>query len=403
MSSDMTLSDIPVVDPREIAADPHAVFARWRPETPLIRYGERMFAVLRAADVIALMSDARTRQIEGEMFVKLRGIPEGALARFLSDLMLFRNDEPHRRRRAPFVRGFSQPVMKGYRTGVRTQAEAMVAALPRGVALDFLEGLAGRLPGEIIAGLLGIPAAEVPRFTRLVYLVSLALAPVFPPERFPEVEAAAAGLEAFTRELVAERRANPGEDLLSQALRAMDGDDALTPEEFVHQVMGIILAGSDTTRAAFAMVVSLLLGHPDQWQAVVADPALAEGAVAEGLRYEPSVGSVPRFAAVPMEVGGVPVPAGVNLGLSTLSAMRDPALYADPSRFDIRRNDHPRLHFVFGGGPHRCLGEMLARIEMEEALKALAAAAPQLELLTAPRLQGFGGIRQISPMTVRIG
>ena len=86
----------------------------------------------------------------------------------------------------------------------------------------------------------------------------------------------------------------------------------------------------------------------------------------------------------------------------TMSAMRDPELYADPETFDMRRTDHPRLHLIFGQGPHRCIGEMLARPEMEESLEALLADAPGIEIETAPRMVGFGGIRQVTPMIVRI-
>jgi cytochrome P450 len=145
-----------------------------------------------------------------------------------------------------------------------------------------------------------------------------------------------------------------------------------------------------------------LLEHPLEWVAVKADQSLIPGAVAEGMRYDPSVGSIARFTSEPLEIGYVWLSAGVMLSVSTMSAMRDPALYADPGRFDIRRADHPRLHPVFGLGPHRCIGEMLARLEMEEGLAALISATPDIEMEAPPRLLGFGGIRQITPMPVRI-
>ena len=100
------------------------------------------------------------------------------------------------------------------------------------------------------------------------------------------------------------------------------------------------------------------------------------------------------------EVGGITVPPKTFLTLSTMSAMRDPDLYDDPDRFDIRRADHPRQHLVFGGGVHRCLGEMLARIEIEEALDALLDAAPRLQVTRAPKMLGVSGIRGITAMRV---
>jgi len=169
----------------------------------------------------------------------------------------------------------------------------------------------------------------------------------------------------------------------------------------VHQVLGIIIGGTDTTRAAFAMLVALLLDHPEQWAAIRDDPSLIHGAVSEAMRFDPSVGSIPRFTTADLEIGDITLPAGVAVLASTMSAMRDPTLYLDPDRFDIRR-DHPRLHPVFGNGPHRCIGQMLARLEMQEGLAALISAAPGIELETAPRMTGFGGIRQITPMLVQI-
>ena len=122
----------------------------------------------------------------------------------------------------------------------------------------------------------------------------------------------------------------------------------------------------------------------------------------ESLRYEPSVGSFPRFTLEEIEIDGCTVPRNVILSMSTLSAMRDPSLYADPDRFDISRTDHPRRPLVFGAGAHRCLGETLALLELEETLGAVAERLPNLEVLgDPPTVVGSGGIRQVSEMTVR--
>ncbi|MEQ9607786.1 MAG: cytochrome P450, partial [Kiloniellaceae bacterium] len=133
----------------------------------------------------------------------------------------------------------------------------------------------------------------------------------------------------------------------------------------------------------------------------MAEPGLIPGAAADARRYEPAVGSLARVTTAPVAIGDVTLPAGVVLRVSLLSALRDPDLYADPDRFDIRRSDHPRLHPVFGTGPHRCIGEMLARLEMQEGLAALVSAVDAIEMDEPPRLSGFGGIRRITPMSLR--
>jgi cytochrome P450 len=149
------------------------------------------------------------------------------------------------------------------------------------------------------------------------------------------------------------------------------------------------------------MQVSLLLQHRKQWDAVCRNAALIPGAVAEALRYEPSVGSVPRFTLAEIEIDGVTVPAHRLLTLSTVSAMRDPECHEEPDRFNIRRADQRTRHLVFGGGSHRCLGEALAKAELEEGLAVLAARLPQLQIIGEPaKMLGHSGIRRVTGMRV---
>jgi cytochrome P450 len=118
------------------------------------------------------------------------------------------------------------------------------------------------------------------------------------------------------------------------------------------------------------------------------------------MRFEPSVASTSRVAAEDIEVGGAIIPAGTFVTLSIMSGMRDESAYDDPDVFDIRRVRRPRLHPVFGGGPHRCIGEMLARAELEESLAVLTARIPQLRLDQAPAITGHFGIRRVDTMRV---
>ncbi|MEO0362384.1 MAG: cytochrome P450, partial [Pseudomonadota bacterium] len=192
-------------------------------------------------------------------------------------------------------------------------------------------------------------------------------------------------------------------DFLSNYV-ASEAAAALTEDELRTQITSVILAGSDTTRMALCSTVTQLMLRPDQWAAVVGDPeGLKASAVAEGLRFDPVIGSLPRVATAELAFGGVRVPAGSVLSPVVLAALRDPAVYAEPDRFDIAREDHPRDHPVFGAGAHRCLGEALARAELEEALAALATLAPKARLVgPPPMLSGVSGARSIDQMRVRL-
>lgn len=391
-----------VVSPQDLDEDPHAQFAALRTEHPVLQLGDRHFMALRASDVMALLSDPRTKQIEGPDYVRLNGIPDGATARLLRDFFLFGNDAEHRAKRGMFARSFAHGAIRAAQPEIRAVARRIVADLPRGESFDFIDHMAARVPAEMIAAILGLPQSETAYFAPLVYAMSRAVSPVYPIDDHDEIETAVSELFRYVVDHMRARSENPRDDLLSRLVGDWKDDPVITFSCLVHQVLGIIVGGTDTTRAAFAMLVSLLLQHPQQWTALRDDTSLIPGAVSEGLRYDPSVGSIARFTIAPVEVSGVHIPAGVMLRVSTMSAMRDPEFYADPDRFDIRRGDHPRLHPVFGSGPHRCIGEMLARLEMQEGLEALVRAVPEMELQTPPRLQGFGGIRQITPMQVVI-
>jgi len=167
------------------------------------------------------------------------------------------------------------------------------------------------------------------------------------------------------------------------------------------QVVTLIIGGSDTTRLALCSTLALLLSHPQQWQAFCQDPeGLKKQVVQESLRFEPPIASFARVPLKDIELDGVVLPAGLPVSLCLLSAMRDERVYADPFTFDIFRGDHPRWHPAFGTGAHRCLGEALARAELEECLAAIARLAPNTKLVQAPTVRGLTGIRRINQMRV---
>jgi cytochrome P450 len=391
----------PTLSIAQLDEDPHGIFRRYRHLTPLLKRANVGYLAIRAADMEPLAFDPRTRQIETEQLA-VRGIHSGALVELWSNSMLFSNGGEHRRRRAPMSRAFAFKLIEDMRPHIRAAAAQILAEhLPAG-ELDLLGNFASLIPARIIANVLGIPAEDVPHFTELVYSVSRSLGLSYAQSEIQSMQESAHQLMQYVDELLGARGAALNNEFVASYLKTVTEAGNLSAAEILSQIVTIIIAGSDTTRGAIAMQVALLLQHREQWEAVCADPSLIPGAVSESLRYEPVVGTIPRFTLEDIEIEGYLVPRNSILSLSTLSAMRDPSQYVDPDRFNIRRTDHPRRHLVFGLGVHRCLGEILARAELEESLAALVGLLPQLQLAgKPPSLQGHGGIRRIDGMRVQ--
>jgi cytochrome P450 len=390
-----------LVSAAELELHPHRVFKTHRTITPFLRREDGVYVAIRAADVERLGTDPRTRQMETESVVA-RGATQGALFDFFNNSMLLSNGPKHRGRRAPLSRAFAFKVVNDLRPHIRRIVNNLIDELYVRGEMRFRDEFAALVPARVTADILGIPAADIPEFTRNVYQLARALSSSFGPADIPGLDAAADNLTQYVERLLNERRLEPREDLLTSYLHAVEEAEVLSRIETLIQIVTVILAGSDTTRAALTIQASLLMQNRDQWDALRRDSALIPGAVLESLRYEPSVGSFPRVTLEDIEIDGWTVPRNCLLSISTLAALRDPALYSDPDRFDIYRADHPRRPMVFGAGSHRCLGEMLALAELEEALAVLAERLPALQLAgDIPTVEGSGGIRRVGEMQVR--
>ncbi|KAA0122330.1 cytochrome P450 [Methylobacterium sp. P1-11] len=391
---------VPTLTVAELEADPHGVFRAWRPRLPFVGHEVAGVLVLRSRDVDLLMRDHRAQATE-TLYPESRAIPDGTLFDIFAHGMLTANGSAHRRRRSPFTRTFAARLVEGLRPQIRAAAENLVRDWLEEGEVDLVERYTALIPAQTIADILGLPRDDIPRFTQLAYEVSRVLSFTFGPEDIPDLEAAAVALQDYVAAILEARRSAPQDDFLTRFLAEAEAAGELTPQEVVIQLVQLIIGGTDTTRVAGAMQVALLLQHPEQWAAVSGDPSLIPAAVAESLRYEPSVGSAGRVAREDIGLDGHVVPAGSLMLLSTLSALRDEAVYAHPGTFDIRRTDLPRLHPIFGGGAHRCIGEALARIELEEGLGVLLRLAPRLHLTDAmPVLRGHSGIRRIDALRV---
>ena len=378
--------------------DPHVLLRSLREQAPVVRTSIGMVLALRHRHLEIIISDA-TRQLETETKV-MQGITSGPIWDLATTGMLFANGEVHARRRAPVARTFAFKLMDAMRPKVIETATELIE--PRlGIGpIDFVSEIAAQIPARIIADILGIPRSDLPIFMQWIADTAEALGFVDLTRR-QRIEDSLTAFNAYVADLLDDRRKAPKGDFLSDYVEATARDSQLGEAEIRTQVLGLILAGSDTTRGSMCMTLAHLLRHPDQWRAFCADPdGLKKGVIAEGLRYDPVISGIPRVALRDLEIDGFLIPAGTPIGLSMLSALRDPEVFADPDTFNITRTDHPRWHPIFGAGAHRCVGEALARAEMEETLATIARLAPNTELIgDIPKLAP-GAIRQVGAMQV---
>ncbi len=298
-------------------------------------------------------------------------IPEGG-----EPSMLLMDEPGHRRLRSLVSSPFTPNAIERWRPRTREVVQRVLDDIDT-EEFDLIGQFAGPIPTIVIAELLGIDAikhADFKRWSDLMVQVS------FNP--FPEEEQTAAAqearqnLERCFEEEIRRRSQRPGEDLLSAMIKAEEHGEKLSREEIISQCNLLLVAGNVTTTDLIGNGVKALLDHPGQLQKLRTDPALIKNAVEEMLRYDSPVTNSGRIAHESRNIAGCPAHQGDNLAVSLAAANRDPAVYPDPDRFDIERED--THHQSFGGGRHLCLGAHLARLEAQEAILGLLERYPQL-------------------------
>ncbi|MER7466118.1 cytochrome P450 [Streptomyces sp. NPDC097981] len=355
--------------------DPHAVYARLRAAGPVHRValpdGSPVWLVTRASDVRAGLADARFSVNKRHSTTGFSGF---SLPAALDANLLNVDPEDHLRLRRLVSKGFTARHVELLRAGVRTCVDELVTRLADEIArsgeADLVAGFARPLPLRTIGALLHVPAPDQERFSGWI-------AAMLAPRSKEELVAAVGHVHRFLVELVGQRRARPGDDMLSSLIAARDEEDRLTEDELVSLAFLILMAGSETVQHVIGSGILTLLTHPDQLAALRADPGLLPEAAEELLRYAgPGQTAIRRFPTEPVEIGGVRIPVGDTVLFCLASAHRDPARYPDPDRFDIGRED--KAHLALGHGLHYCLGAPLARLQITLALAALLDRLPGL-------------------------
>jgi cytochrome P450 len=367
MTPEIDLTDLKVLtDPftaydqaREVSAVAKLVIPGFGPFWALTRYTQAR----------AMLADPRF-EVRAESFMRPPGIPEHCLEYMRT--MAEQDGPEHLRLRRLVAPAFTPKRAASLRPRLAPLTERLLDELPAHAedgVVDLVPHFARPLPMDVICEMTGIPEADRPRWREFGAAVAGGVGPDFA-AAIPEIIEGA-------KDAVARSRAEPGDDLIGDLVRAGD-DDRLTDTELVTLVWHLVLAGQ-TPVNLIANAVEALLRHPEQLAALRADPALWPGAVEELMRFcSPQLLTTPRFAREDVEIDGQVIRAGERVTAAMVAADRDPRVFADADRLDVTRAGPAQLGFSHG--PHFCLGASIARVETEVALSALFARFPDLAL-----------------------
>jgi len=348
----------------------HAAFRAAADAGP-VAVGSRsgLLHVLHYAEIDALAHDARLAGVGLSLF-DLMGIEDGDLRRWYGQLMFTNDGDVHNRLRRLVSRAFTPRSVEALRDTAATLASAAINDIAQAGKGDVVEALTN-VPIRVICRLLGIPDEAIGDFWQWAD----ALSPAFVMMSPVQIDAASAAITPFldyVEQLIATRSADRRDDLTSHLIETEEAGDRLTHEELVAMVGNLIVGGHDTTASQIGCTLFTLLGHPDVVATVRQTPELLPSVVNETIRFEPSLHGIPRRLTEDMVIGGHALPAGSTVMLSTGTANREPAVWGDPETVRPDRfasPDTPKL-LSFGAGPHYCLGAALARITLEEVVRA---------------------------------
>jgi cytochrome P450 len=326
------------------------------------------------------------------------GIDDGPLFAEMRDNIITLEGDQHRRLRSLVNPSFTPRAADRWRPVMREFIAELAAPFVAAGGGDFVAQVARRYPALTIARVMGAPLEDADRLHRWSTLIQRQFDALALLDGRAEIEEAVSELYAYLEALLATRRAQPGEDLLSALLAAEEGGERLSHAECVNLVLNVLIGGVDTTVAQLSQAVRVFAHHPDQWELLGTRPELAGAAVSEIIRYEPITPFTARIVREEIEYRDVTFPVGTVVLVAACTANREGD---GGDRFDITaaHGEAGRV-LTFGAGIHYCLGANLARAELEEALAYLAPRMPGLELDGEPRFDGITGIYGLRSLPV---
>ena len=334
------------------------------------------YNVMGLSDVTAILRDKRFHSALS-ILPQMQGM-EGASSdyRRRRQSILSMEGDGHARLRRLVAPAFTPASATRLRPTMRAVVNDLVDRVAGEGQCEFVADICEPYPIPIICELLGAPRQDWKLFsawaTDIFRIFNANLV-----DDLPLIERAAGELSAYVSEMIAERRTEPRDDLLSDLIAIEEGGDRLSTEEMAMLAEATLMAGTDTTRNQLACCIALFCEHPDQWALLAERPELAPRAVEESLRFLGAVRATVRFASEDIVYRDVLFPKGTILSTALAGANRDPEVWQDPNEFDITV-ERETAHMTFGSGIHFCMGAALARAELQEALPLLARRMPGL-------------------------
>ncbi|MCP5389785.1 MAG: cytochrome P450 [Novosphingobium sp.] len=376
-----------IFDPADpaILRNPHPIFAWLRQEDP-VHWSEPMsgWIVTGYDDILEALTDSDVYSAERLGNVR-KHLPAGAqssaeeILRYLNSWMVFRDPPDHTRLRRHMAGVLNLPTFESLRGTVTELTTMLLDQLPDDDVINMLPSFSILLPGMVVMELMGVDRdrlLEVKSWSDDMMLFIGSARGV--PDKYERAKRGAVSMATLFKELIAKRRVDPRDDMLSQLIASEIDGRGLEDDELVGCLMMVLNGGHETTANLINNSLLALAHNPDTLGWLRANPDGMETAVEEFLRYDSPILSVGRMVKEETELGGKQLSAGERVFFMLLSANRDEEVFDDPARLDVTRNPNP--HMAFGKGPHFCLGTPLARIEGQIVLGEIIRRYSSIEL-----------------------
>lgn len=389
--------------------DPYPEYAKMRREDPIHRSPLEFWVLFGYDDITRFLKDPT-------LSVEDRNATPTALDQMVLEIladrvesergarsMLSRDPPDHTRLRKLVTKAFTPRVIQSLRPRIQVLVDEMLDAAHERGGMDVIHDFAFPLPFAVISEMLGVPVKDAEKLREWSGMIVRSLEPIVDPDTIRGIADASDRMFDHVSDLIAWKRKEPGDDLLSALIAAEEHGDVLSDEELVEQVVLLYIAGHETTVNLIGNGVLALLRNRDEMTRLRDDPSLTPGAVEEMLRFDSPVQMTRRITLTDVEIGGKTIEKGAFCALVLAAANRDPDHFGpDAEALDIGRVQ-AHQHLSFGGGAHYCLGAALARLEGEVAIGSLVDRFPEIDLGGDLAYNGRLNLRGLETFPVTLG